>query len=427
MKNKIVEVIVKNKILGWKSKQINLAVITTDKEYLEDLEDFFSSNPETGILIKWSSNADELPEETLIPPDIDVLLVDIKLIENHQELPAWLEQRRLIVLTETVTGDWANNFPQLQQRFFYKYAPGSLLVEKIYMVVSGITVPRSEVIISKKKTDDLEDQTLVLTIHSPQGGSGKTTVAVNLALLYAQKGIKTILIDLSMYGAVSALLQIPQKGKGLSSIITLLEQMGDLAAGDKLSQRIESSKYSYDLKGNILDVLVSAAPMSMEKMTFEYTQLLIDQLAKDKYQVIVIDTSSELSSRVLGALSKSDRGLIVVTPDNVGAWKVMLLLEILKTIAYPREKLYLIINKYDQTVEFNIDDFISSTGLACIGEIPQAYQQIQGFANRGIPMAAKGSYPVTIALKQIAHKLRPVFKETELKDSFLKKLWRQIT
>lgn len=146
MKNKM-----KNKILGWKSKQINLAVITTDKEYLEDLEDFFSSNPETGILIKWSSNADELPEETLIPPDIDVLLVDIKLIENHQELPAWLEQRRLIVLTETVTGDWANNFPQLQQRFFYKYAPGSLLVEKIYMVVSGITVPRSEVIISKKK------------------------------------------------------------------------------------------------------------------------------------------------------------------------------------------------------------------------------------------------------------------------------------
>ncbi|MCL0067766.1 hypothetical protein M1N67_02360 [Peptococcaceae bacterium] len=95
----------KNKILGWKSKQINLAVITTDKEYLEDLEDFFSSNPETGILIKWSSNIDELPEETLIPPDIDVLLVDIKLIENHQELPAWLEQMRLIVLTETVTGD----------------------------------------------------------------------------------------------------------------------------------------------------------------------------------------------------------------------------------------------------------------------------------------------------------------------------------
>ncbi|WP_084024373.1 tyrosine-protein kinase family protein [Vulcanibacillus modesticaldus] len=69
----------------------------------------------------------------------------------------------------------------------------------------------------------MKNQKTIL-VTSPQGGSGKSTIAVNMAIHYAKKNLKVLLIDLAIYGSIPSMLKIPIRGKGMSSLITALEQ-----------------------------------------------------------------------------------------------------------------------------------------------------------------------------------------------------------
>ncbi|MFN2221137.1 MAG: response regulator, partial [Candidatus Promineifilaceae bacterium] len=67
----------------------------------------------------------------------------------------------------------------------------------------------------------------ILTVFSPKGGIGCTTVAVNTAVAMAEAGHKTVLIDGSLqFGDVAVMLNL----KSSASIVDLVERVGDLDA-----------------------------------------------------------------------------------------------------------------------------------------------------------------------------------------------------
>lgn len=149
-----------------------------------------------------------------------------------------------------------------------------------------------------------KDAAKVITIFSCKGGVGKTTTTLNLAGIYSLMGKKVLIIDLDLNsGAVALSLNILVK----KTIYNVVDDMSN-----NRFNGIENYISTYNDK---IDVLPSPLdPRYAFKIDSKYINLIISS-SMYKYDVILIDTSHNLSPISLSALDKSDNTLFIVTND----------------------------------------------------------------------------------------------------------------
>ena len=149
-----------------------------------------------------------------------------------------------------------------------------------------------------------KDAAKVITIFSCKGGVGKTTTTLNLAGIYSLMGKKVLIIDLDLNsGAVALSLNILFK----KTIYYVVDDMSN-----NRFNGIENYTSTYNDK---IDVLPSPLdPRYAFKIDSKYINLIISS-SMYKYDVILIDTSHNLSPISLSALDKSDNTLFIVTND----------------------------------------------------------------------------------------------------------------
>ena len=146
----------------------------------------------------------------------------------------------------------------------------------------------------------------IITVTSVKGGSGKTTTVLNLAGILSEMQQKTIIVDLDLYsGSIAASLNI----NGETDIYTLCEDM--------MNNRFEQLSDYTQKYNEYIDVLSAPIdPRSVSKIKAKFMEILISRLTLI-YDVILIDTSHNLSPVSLTAIDKSDNTLFMVTNDPV--------------------------------------------------------------------------------------------------------------
>lgn len=158
-------------------------------------------------------------------------------------------------------------------------------------------------------------EAMVFTVTSVNGGTGKTTTALNLAATFASMNYKTLVIDLDLYsGVIGMMLNIDNS----KNIFTVIDDMNN-----NRFTFIENyvTKYS-----NNIDVLPAPIdPRLASKIGINYISLLLRK-AKMKYQVIVIDTTHVLNDVNLMTFDCSDKILYVInnSPSNLKNLKTYL-------------------------------------------------------------------------------------------------------
>lgn len=224
----------------------------------------------------------------------------------------------------------------------------------------------------------------IIVFYSPQGGTGKSTFAVNTSIFSAIFGAKTLLVDMSIYGNVMSTLRIQQKGMyGLSSIITLLDLEKGTSKPFEFDGVIKNSIHE-NVPIDNLDVLISAAPIKMEAMNENYTRQIIEAVKKLNYNTIIIDTSSELNEKNFTLLGMADYVIMPVVQDISCGWKMVLFKEILDRYIMNSDKVGLIVNKCTRYSGFNNSEFENEIGYKIIGEIPFFLKKYQNYINEGI-------------------------------------------
>jgi Flp pilus assembly CpaE family ATPase len=146
----------------------------------------------------------------------------------------------------------------------------------------------------------------VYTVFSPRGGSGKTTVAVNLAVSYAQMHPdRAALLDLSLtFGHCALILNLLPKVSLASMTVETLSRLDREGLGNYVVAHPSTLKI---MEG-------ATKPEEGEAVTAEHARLAIEALRRQN-EVTVIDTSSTFSEATIAALEASDKVIMVCTPE----------------------------------------------------------------------------------------------------------------
>lgn len=151
-----------------------------------------------------------------------------------------------------------------------------------------------------------KDAAKIITIFSCKGGVGKTTTLINLAGIYSLMDKKVLIMDLDLNsGGIATSLNVDVNK-------TIYNVVDDI--GNNRFDGIENYVSKYNDK---IDVLAAPKdPRDALKVDSKYIDLII-MSAMYKYDVILIDTSHNISPISLSALDKSDNTLFMVTNDPV--------------------------------------------------------------------------------------------------------------
>jgi pilus assembly protein CpaE len=234
----------------------------------------------------------------------------------------------------------------------------------------------------------------LITVFSPKGGVGKTTLAVNLAIALSEKGAKRVcVVDLDLgFGDIAITLQlIPartmadavhfESGLDFSVLEPLLTPHGS-----GISALV--APVQPDAKDSIPPALVGRI-LSLLKSNFDY---------------VVVDTSPTFDEFVLQAFDETDQLLLVTTLDVPTLKNVKIAVETLDLLNFPKQRRHLVLNRADDKVGLSADEVESTLAMKIEVPIPTS-SQVANATNSGEPIAAAlPKHPVSQAVSRLAQR-----------------------
>lgn len=164
-----------------------------------------------------------------------------------------------------------------------------------------------------------------IAVVSAKGGVGKTTVSLNLSLALAERGLRTLLVDLDPQGAV---------GHSLRKGDTEWPGLVDVLAG---ASRIEECVVRTGEPR--LAILPRGRLDPIDAIEFEDRMLLPEVLGgllgpiADQFDRIVIDTPAGVGAATRGALSVADWALVVFKAEPLALRTIQQTLRIIEHVA----------------------------------------------------------------------------------------------
>jgi pilus assembly protein CpaE len=213
-----------------------------------------------------------------------------------------------------------------------------------------------------------------VTVFSPKGGTGKTVMASNLAAAVAKYEAKrALLLDLDLqFGDAAIVLGIePEK-----TIYDLVVAPGELDV-EKLAGYITRHPCG-------LDVLPAPLrPEDAELVTESKLGLLLE-VAKEAYDVIVVDTSPFFHGPMLATLDRTDDLLMICGLDVPTLKNVRLSLQTLELLSFPSHRIRFVLNRANSKVGLKRKEVEAALKMKVDIEVPSE-RTVPLSVNRGNP------------------------------------------
>ena len=172
----------------------------------------------------------------------------------------------------------------------------------------------------KQEQSNKMHHTRVIAITSGKGGVGKTSVAINMAIAYAQTGKKVILIDCDMGMAnVNVMMNIvPQYN--LMQVINGQKKMSDIILNTEYGIQFIAGANGFSKVANL-----SADELEIFAMQFS---------SLGNADIIIIDTGAGVADNVMKFLAAADEVYVVTTPEPTAITDAYGIIKIITTIKH---------------------------------------------------------------------------------------------
>ena len=231
----------------------------------------------------------------------------------------------------------------------------------------------------------------VFTIVNTKGGSGATTVAVNLALALQSIHHSTALVDLAPMGHCALHLN-------LKPTFTVSDAVTNLHRLD--SSLLDSFMVRHD-RG--LHVLAGAtAPTAIESPASDFARLF-DTIA-GLFHYIVVDASSRLDSATRLVSNLSTKILLIAHADVASLFSAGRVAQYLGESG-SRDRFALVLNRYRKVAGFNEAEAEAAIGAPVLWRIPNQYFAVSTAIDRGVPLMQQGTTEIARSISGLAEYL----------------------
>jgi len=255
----------------------------------------------------------------------------------------------------------------------------------------------------------------VYAFVSCKGGSGATFLASNLAYaLAAEQGKRVALIDLSLQFGDAALYVCDHRAP--SNIAELAQQIHRLDASLLKSAMLE-------VLPNLSVLAAPEDPAHASDVKPEHVEAII-KLARAQFDVVIIDTPRTLDAVSLRALDSADTVFPVMQLTLPFVRDARRLLEIFRSLEYPRSKVRVVVNRYEKGGAITLEDLEKALGQAPFKTVPNSYGPVADSVNLGVPLVkAQRTNAVSKVLIETARELMPAPQEQSTSSGWLARVF----
>jgi pilus assembly protein CpaE len=218
----------------------------------------------------------------------------------------------------------------------------------------------------------------VITVFSPKGGTGKTVTATNLSVCFAKNaGKKTLLLDLDLQFGDAAIMLGIEPEKTIQDLVT--------APGELDPEKLAGYTTRHS---SGLDVLPAPIRPEDAELVTEAKLVRLMEVAKESYEVIVVDTSPFFHGPMLATLDQSDDLLLVCGLDVPTIKNVRLSLQTLHLLSFPTERVRVVLNRANSNVGMKKGEVEAALETKIRFEVP---------SDRVVPLAVNRSNPAVLS------------------------------
>lgn len=217
----------------------------------------------------------------------------------------------------------------------------------------------------------------IITVFSPKGGVGCTTIAINLAVaLKATTGKPVTLIDGDLrFGDIDTALNISTT-TSIGSIVAHLDELDDNLLERSLVRH--SSGIRVAIAPPHLDAADSIHPDDLKQLLLRLSAL------SEGY--IIVDAWSALDDTTLSFLDASQHLLLVTSPQVTALRDMHRFLQVLGLLDFDLKKTKLILNQCYNRSTLRVKEMERALGQPIAQTIGHSPQQVTSSLNRGVPL-----------------------------------------
>jgi pilus assembly protein CpaE len=218
----------------------------------------------------------------------------------------------------------------------------------------------------------------LVAVLATSGGSGASTVAVNLATVLAGENQKCALLDL-------------KTGRGDQAALLDLKPAFNLADLSLNVSRLDRAMFEKMLMPHASGVHLLAAPRTFGEIRVVTTQGVGRALtmARTYFPYVVVDLEDCFHEEQILALRQATTVLLVSRLDFTSLRNARRILEHMSELEIPRTHFRFVINRYGQPNELPVSEAEQALGEKLVDFIPDDSKTINRANNAGIPAVIK--------------------------------------
>jgi len=257
-------------------------------------------------------------------------------------------------------------------------------VKRAHQVWRAVTGPVS------RETDRPSGK--LVTVFSPKGGVGKTTIAANLAVALAGRdSLRVCLVDLDLgFGDIAITLQL-FPARTIADTVALESELDFSVLEPLLTPH----------RRGFSTLVAPVQPDARDSIPASLVGRILSIL-KGNFDIVIVDTSPAFDEHVLQAFDETDELILLTTLDVPTLKNVKIACETLDLLNFPKARRHLVLNRADDKVGLSPDKVETTLDMKITQAIPTS-PEVANATNAGEPIVGSHpKHPVSQAIFRLA-------------------------
>lgn len=237
----------------------------------------------------------------------------------------------------------------------------------------------------------------VISVVSPKGGVGKTTVAANLAVGLARTApLSTVLVDLDVqFGDVASALNLAPE-----------HALPDLVRGPAAQDSMVLKTFLTQHETGLYAVCGPLSPADADVVSPQDVTRLLTTLA-DEFRYIVVDTAPGLDDHTLAAIDQTDELIMMASLDVPGVRGLRKEIDIIRDLGLSFDGRHVVVNFSDAHSGLTKADVEATIGTGVDYVLPRT-RGTAASVNQGVPLLQSDARdPMTKQLRRLVDRFTP--------------------